>query len=122
MMARGIRAVFLAIAIAACLADMRPSSFVTQGRLSGRLCAWRTMVVLRSMQQALPSPPLQKTLQIGRLLGYRGAPSAPRSSLSPPERGLEDFYSTYSWSGPPELFKQRKESLRVLWQRVGLAV
>jgi hypothetical protein len=30
----------LAIAIAACLADMRPSSFVTQGCLSGLICAW----------------------------------------------------------------------------------
>ena len=40
MMAQAIRAVLLAIAIAACLADMRPSSFVTQGFLSGRICAW----------------------------------------------------------------------------------
>jgi hypothetical protein len=30
MMAQAIRAVLLAIAIVACLADMRPSSFVTQ--------------------------------------------------------------------------------------------
>src|SRR5215831_3095038 len=50
MRTQAIRAVLLAIAIAACLADMRPSSFVTQGRLSGRLYAWRTTVVLRSMQ------------------------------------------------------------------------
>jgi len=42
MMAQAIRAVLLAIAIVACLADMRPSSFATQGCLSGRLCAWRT--------------------------------------------------------------------------------
>jgi hypothetical protein len=33
MMAQAIRAVLLAIAIAACLADMRPSSFVTQANL-----------------------------------------------------------------------------------------
>jgi hypothetical protein len=37
MMAQAIRAVLLAIAIAACLADTRPSSFATQGCLSGRL-------------------------------------------------------------------------------------
>jgi hypothetical protein len=36
MMAQAIRAVLLAIAIAACFFDMRPSSFVTQGCLSGR--------------------------------------------------------------------------------------
>jgi hypothetical protein len=38
---QAIRAVLLAIAIATCLADMRPSSFVTKGCLSGHLCAWR---------------------------------------------------------------------------------
>jgi hypothetical protein len=36
MTAQAIRAVLLAIAIAAWLADMRPSSFVTHGSLSGR--------------------------------------------------------------------------------------
>jgi hypothetical protein len=35
MMAQAIRAVLLAIATAACFFDMPPSSFVTQGCLSG---------------------------------------------------------------------------------------
>jgi hypothetical protein len=35
MMAQAMRAVLLAIATAACFFDMRPSSFVTQGCLSG---------------------------------------------------------------------------------------
>ena len=39
----------LQVTIAACLADMRPSSFATQGRLFGRFCAWRTTAIVFHM-------------------------------------------------------------------------
>ena len=68
---QALRAVLLAIAIAACLADMQPSSFPTQGRLSGRLCAWRTTAIapVTSSEQiaiALLGEPLLHS--IGRML------------------------------------------------------